>query len=116
MHKPSVSLLTFFVLALGLHAQTSAELSGRVTDPSGNIVPGAQIVLTREGTGAVQDRETNETGYFFFPDLLPGKYDVRVRKDGCKSIQREGVTIAASDHARLDFQLELGQVTATATA
>jgi hypothetical protein len=113
-NTPNLNLFLFlFSIGSYLRAQTSAEFSGRVTDPSGNIVPGAQISLTRQGTESAEQRSTNEAGYFFFPDLIPAKYDIRVAKDGFKTVLREGVTIVTADRARLDFQLELGSVAMT---
>ena len=114
MRNLSIGCILLLLVSAGLYGQTS-ELSGRVTDPTGNIVPAAEITLTRQGTQTVQERATNDTGYFFFPSLQPGKYDIRVAKSGFKSIQRDGITIATADRARLDFQLELGSVAETLT-
>jgi hypothetical protein len=69
--------------------------------------------VTRLGTESAEQRSTNEAGYFFFPDLIPAKYDIRVAKDGFKTVLREGVTIVTTDRARLDFQLELGSIAVT---
>lgn len=114
MKDLSITFMVLLLVAAGVYGQAS-ELSGRVTDPTGNVVPGAEITLTRQGTQTVQERATNETGYFFFPSVQPGTYEVRVAKGGFKTIQRSGVIIATADRARLDFQLELGSVSETLT-
>ncbi|MBK9170284.1 MAG: TonB-dependent receptor [Bryobacterales bacterium] len=90
-------------------------MSGRITDPTGQTVAGVAVRLVRDGTRTTLDTVTNEAGYYFFPNLQPGTYEVRVSQDGFKSIQRDGVTVATADRQRLDFRLELGAVTETVT-
>ena len=100
------------LLAGALNAQTS-ELTGRVTDPSGQPVPNARVTGTRQGTDAPQERSTNQAGYFFFQNVIPGVYKLKVEMAGFKTIDREGITIATADRARADFQLEIGALAET---
>jgi hypothetical protein len=48
-------------------AQTSAGVKGVVTDSSGALVPGAEVVVTNLGTGARRQTLTNETGVYEVP-------------------------------------------------
>src|SRR5215475_3393583 len=102
------------VSALSLLAQTS-ELSGHVVDPSAQVVPGAEVTVTRAGTSAAQRTTTNDSGYFFFPNLIPGQYAVRVVKTGFKTLDRDGITLLTVDRLHLDLQLEIGSATDTIT-
>src|SRR5437867_2364273 len=65
------------LFAIAGPAQQSGSLTGTVTDPSGQVVPGAVVKLTSEVNG--QERETiaNETGDFAFTALVPGAYTIR---------------------------------------
>jgi hypothetical protein len=106
-------ILTLLALApLALFAQ-STELTGRVTDPSGQLVPGASIRLTQQSTLLALETKSNDSGYYFFPRVQPGLYRISVASQGFKTVERTGITIASADRRRVDFQLELGSVTDT---
>jgi hypothetical protein len=100
------------LLAVSLFAQ-STELTGRVTDPQDQIVPGAKVRLLRGSTQTVIETMSNESGYYVFPNLPSGNYQMTVMRDGFKTAQREGITIATADKRRLDVRLELGAVNET---
>jgi hypothetical protein len=105
-------LLFAAIGSLSLLAQ-STELSGRVTDPTGQLVPGATIRLTQETTLLKLETKSNDAGYYFFPRVQPGQYRISVASQGFKTIERAGISIASADRRRVDFQLELGSVTDT---
>lgn len=65
-----VSLLA--VCALGAWAQSTASLSGTVTDPSGAVVPNAQVTVHSLGTGANRVVKTDSDGIYVVPSLQPG--------------------------------------------
>ena len=54
--------------SLGLMAQT-AQISGRVVDPTGAVAPGAVITLVHVETGVETASTTNSEGYFTAPSL-----------------------------------------------
>jgi hypothetical protein len=54
-------------------SQTSAGIKGVVTDSSGALAPGAEIVVTNLDTGARRQTLTNETGVYDIPLLQPGR-------------------------------------------
>ncbi|PYS10541.1 MAG: hypothetical protein DMG15_20585, partial [Acidobacteria bacterium] len=53
-------------------AQTFGEVTGRVTDPSGAVIPGASVALTNVNTNAVRNVVTTEAGAYTFPSIPPG--------------------------------------------
>src|SRR4051812_37752908 len=65
-------------------AQTSGEMSGLVTDPSGAAVSGASVTITNKATSATRNVTTNSEGLYSFPSLLPGVYELRVEQSGFK--------------------------------
>ena len=99
----------FILLAGGALAQ-NAEITGRVTDPGGAVVPGAAVVITNAATGNTFPVTTNAQGYYTVPGLIPGAYEVRVTAGGFKPVRRTGVALQVEQVARLDFALELGQL------
>ena len=102
-----VALLAFEITALG----QTAQVTGRISDASGAVVPGAQISVTNQANGFKRDTVTNDEGYYTIPLLQPGIYEVSVRKDGFKPVIQSGVTLQVEQVARLDFKLDPGAVT-----
>src|SRR5581483_9973434 len=73
------------LIAPALFAQTG-EITGRVTDSTGAIVPGAMVKVTSVATGADRDIQTNNEGYYNAPLLLPGEYKISVQREGFRPI------------------------------
>src|SRR5208282_2199051 len=65
----------------------TGSLSGRVSDPSGAIVPGATIMVRSLATGVQQTSVTNHAGLYRFPALMPGTYSVTASPQGFRDIQ-----------------------------
>ena len=85
-------------------------ITGRVADPSGAVVPNAQVAVTNEATGARWSAVSNDSGYYTVPLLEPGAYRIRVEGAGFKPVVRAGVRLQVEQVARIDFALELGAV------
>jgi hypothetical protein len=96
-------LIFLFVLALLAGAQTTPNLHGTVTDPSGASVPGTLVQL--RGPGGEQRARTDTAGQYAFPSLRPGKYFVRFIAKGFSVTQRQDLEI--NGPATLDVQLTI---------
>lgn len=64
---------------------------GTITDPSGALLPGAQVTITDVGTGTSRSTTTDASGYYTFPNLAPGTYSVKGQKEGFSSTQQGGI-------------------------
>jgi hypothetical protein len=101
-------VLSFFV-SVPVYAQvTGATLSGTITDPSGGVVPGAQISIRNTATGITKDATTDSAGFYTVPNLAAGTYEVKVRAHHGRAIEpyarRGGSTIPQhSDEGRRDI-------------
>ncbi|MBA3442984.1 MAG: TonB-dependent receptor, partial [Pyrinomonadaceae bacterium] len=93
----------------------TAQFTGRISDPNDAAVPGAQVTLTNEGNGFSRDTVSNEEGYYTFPGLQPGKYQIQVQKENFKPVRQSAITLEIGQVARLDYTLEAGQVTEEVT-
>src|SRR5271155_3233957 len=69
-------LLTGCVLLTAQNVVLTGSLSGRVTDPSGAVVPGASVVAQNLSTGVQQSANTNHAGLYRFPVIMPGAYSI----------------------------------------
>jgi len=107
-----VVLLGAFAVAEA-NAQTQAEITGEVTDTAGAVVPGVLVTVTNEGTNVARQAVTNSTGTYSFPSLLPGTYRLRAERSGFQSVVRSGIALQVQQVARIDFRLEVGQITET---
>jgi hypothetical protein len=107
------------LLALGafvLFAQTDrATLRGTVTDPSGAVVPSAQVVIQEVGTNAERKLTTDENGNFEAPALKPGHYLIKVEATGFRGFQAEDVLLDAGQTRRFDMSLQVGATTESVT-
>jgi hypothetical protein len=92
-------------------AQTeSATLSGRVTDPSGASVVGAEVVLTNMSTNEEQRARTNGDGIYVFSGVQPGLYRVGAGSTGFKTLIKENLVLHTQDEVAENFSLSLGSV------
>ena len=66
-------LLTLFVTAL-LAQEITGNISGTVTDPSGSVIPSANVTATNTGTGVARTTQTTSAGVFFLNNLPVGNY------------------------------------------
>src|SRR5437667_2897739 len=96
-----------------LYAQTFGEVTGRVTDPSGAVIPGASVALTNVNTNAVRNVVTTEAGTYTFPSIAPGFYRLRTELPGFKAAASEPFEVQVQQVVRLDMVLQLGQISET---
>ena len=94
---------------------TSGSILGDVSDPSGAVLPGATLRALNERTGASRETLTNETGSYRFSGLAPDRYTVSVELSGFRAVTRLGVILPVAGEVKVDFQLEVGQVTESVT-
>ena len=93
----SIMSVALLVMQSPVLAQTiTGSLSGTVTDPTGAVVVGAQVVLTSESSGTTNTAKTNGSGFFSFPALLPGTYDLAISSRSFSTYKETG--IALSEH------------------
>jgi outer membrane receptor protein involved in Fe transport len=95
--------------------ETTATISGRVTDQNGAAVSGAQVTVTDTERGFQRTFQTNEEGVYNAPQLPVGTYTVSVEGAGFKKAVQEEIKLSVNDRRPLDIVLEPGQVTETVT-
>ncbi|HZM49886.1 MAG TPA: TonB-dependent receptor [Vicinamibacteria bacterium] len=112
MRPLSTTLLTLGVAVLSLSASAQesinyASLAGRVTDPQGASIAGAQVTARHTGTNVKASVVTEQDGRFRFPFLKVGAYDVDVRAPGFKTFSR-ALTLNVGAAFQLPIGLEVG--------
>jgi len=97
------------VLPVHLAAQEArGTILGRITDPSGAVIAGADVRATNVATGVSAAARSNESGNFVLPYLIPGLYTVQSEMAGFKKFVREGIQIRVSDTVEVNIQLQVG--------
>jgi len=105
----TVSFLAVLLLIAPVLAQeTTGGLQGTVKDPSGAVVPKANVVLTGTTLVGIKSLETDSSGYYHFANLPPGKYTVTVKASGFSELKREQITIEVGHLPTLDLTLAVG--------
>jgi hypothetical protein len=89
--------------------------TGRVTDVTGGVVPGAEVTATNQETGVQSTAVTNEVGLYTMPNIPIGTYKLTYSLTGFKTHERSGITLAVAQALRLDVVLEPGEITETVT-
>src|SRR6267143_250621 len=109
-----IGLVLFVCLIMmpapALPAQTAGTgaLTGRLTDPSGAVVPGVTVTVTSVDTGQTRTTTTGEDGTYKINLLRPGNYRVRFEIAGFKSVEIPSAKVSVTETAVLDGTLQLG--------
>jgi hypothetical protein len=94
---------------------TDAAVEGYVRDASGGVVSGANITVKNTATNIISQTATDAAGYYRFPLLQVGNYDLTVLSPGFKEFRESGIQLAVGKNVRLDAKLEVGQVSEEVT-
>ncbi|MGC2816616.1 MAG: carboxypeptidase-like regulatory domain-containing protein, partial [Candidatus Acidiferrum sp.] len=99
--------------SLFAQAASTGTVAGTVTDPSGGAVVGAAITLTDTATNIARTETTNDTGRYFFANVVPGTYNLSISKTGFRvsKLANQVVTVGAT--LTLNITMELGSVAET---
>ena len=106
---PAAVALAVVLSASSLYAQ-STEITGQILDPTQSAVVGATAELTRVDTGDRRQTASNADGYYSFPLLQPGIYDLSVRKDGFESQTNKGIKVETGQVTNVDLSLTVGEI------
>jgi len=99
-----IVLSTFASLAVA--QSSSGTLRGRVTDPSGAVIPQAKVTAT-SSNGKSVDALTNHEGRFEFRGLIPGAYTVSTSAKGFAVDTEPDVKVAGGQSQELEIALQI---------
>jgi hypothetical protein len=108
----AVSALLLAVLAVfPNHAYSqlsgSATITGSVTDPSGAVVPAADVTIRNTDTGSERKTQTSGAGIYTAAFLQPGHYEVRAVMAGFAQVVRKDLTLQVGQTLTINFALTL---------
>lgn len=102
--------IPFLFCAVGLAQQDTGMITGQVVDSSGSAVPSATVALVNSATNVKTTVNTNSDGLFVATPMRIGVYSISVEARGFKKSVRDNVGLRVQDRLRVDFQLEVGQI------
>ena len=106
----SVVCLALFVIS-GNHADAqlagSATITGSVTDPSGAVVPGADVTIRNTDTKVEHKVHTTEAGLYTGAFIPPGNYEVEAVKTGFAGELRKGLTLQVGQTLTVNLSLAM---------
>src|ERR1700733_1781430 len=123
MKKLFTLIALLFVTALAGYGQATSvnggSIQGTITDPTGAVVPDANINITATDTGTVRIVTTDSAGFYSVGPLNPGNYTVTVTKGGFQKLSvttvvRTGTATSGSFKVTLGASTETVEVNAGA--
>ena len=87
---------------------STGSLSGIITDPSGAVIPKAEVTVTNIATGQSHTSKSGLDGAYRVSLLPPGKYKVTVSMAGFKTTEFPSVTVNVTETSVLNCRLEIG--------
>jgi hypothetical protein len=104
-----LALLVLFAPSI-LAQETTGGLQGTVKDPSGAVVPSAQVVVTGSSLVGSKQVVTDSSGYYRFSNLPPGSYTITVKAEGFDTLKRQGLALQVGHLPTVDLELKVGEV------
>lgn len=112
-----VAALAFCLFPIAARAQVgdTGQISGTVLDPSGDVVPGAEVTAANPAISFTRTVKASATGVYAFTDLQPGTYAVSAKAKGFSTAVYNNVTVVVSQTTNVTIKLAIGSTSQTVT-
>ncbi|MBZ5593114.1 MAG: TonB-dependent receptor [Acidobacteriia bacterium] len=113
---PAMMLAVVFCLLVQLAwGAVTGRISGTVKDPTGAVVPNAQLSVLEPSTGIKTDTKTDSAGFYSFPSLPVGHYEMEVKASGFRDFKQTGLILDVNTALTVDIPLQLGEASQEVT-
>src|SRR3989454_99720 len=106
-------LLVALLPASGLAQSSNATISGTVSDPTGAVVPAAEVTVSAETMGAVGKTVSGTDGSYTLPNLPQATYRLEVKAKGFETFAQTGILVHLNEAVRVPVTLRLGEARQT---
>lgn len=103
--KMLLSIVIFFFLLVSTTWAQQTGINGKITDPSGAVISGANVVAKQAG-GASFHSKTNSVGMYQIPSLIAANYTITVTAIGFATVQKT-FTLLVGQTLEMDVLLPL---------
>ena len=109
-----VGALSVLLTTTSALAQLStAQLSGRVTDDSGAVLPGVTVTATQVETGLTRSVTTDENGTYVLLNLPTGPYRLEAMLQGFRTYSQTGIVLQVAASPVINVSLAIGSLEET---
>ena len=106
----SIGVLSLLLTTGAAWAQLStAQLSGRVTDESGAVLPGVTVTVTQTDTGFTRSDVTDGNGSYVLSNLPPGPYRLEMSLAGFRTYVQTGIVLQVAASPVINAALSVGR-------
>ena len=123
---PSIVALLLCLTATAFGQETTGNIEGTITDPSGAAVPGVTVTVTSRGTtagarpdatqGFMRSVTTDDSGFFRVLQVPPGFYTVSTAAiSGFSGTTNPSIEVVLGKTTPVNFALQTGNVSETVT-
>ena len=110
----SLTFQALLVLTASIAAAQSQDargnIVGRLVDPSGAAIPGAEVRARNAATGVTVLSKTNDSGNYVLAYLMPGLYEITAEAAGFRKFVRGNVQVRVNENVELNIELSVGQI------
>ena len=99
----------------GALAEVGGSISGVVTDVTGAVIPGATLTLVSTAQHAVYKVVSDSQGFYSFPSLGVGEYELTIAAGGFTTERRLGLTLHAEAALNMNAMLAVSTAADTVT-
>jgi hypothetical protein len=90
-------------------------ITGNVSDSTGALVPGVDIIIKNEDTGVVTRTTSTSGGVYTVTLLPPGKYSITAELTGFQRLEIKGLELGSAQTVRQDLSLQIGSLVDSVT-
>jgi hypothetical protein len=101
--------------ALSQSTAALAQLNGTIEDPQGAVIAKASVSLREMDTNRAYAATSNESGFYVLPNVLPGRYELKVSYTGFAPFTQTGVVLSVGQTATINVTLKAAGVTGEVT-
>ncbi len=112
LQATAIFVFAIVVAALRANAQSS-QISGQVVDQQAAALSGAKLTISRVETGEQRQTISSSQGYYSFPLVPPGHYDLVAERDGFQTQRQTGIVVVTGNITTVNATLKVGDVTQT---
>ncbi|MGH9611994.1 MAG: carboxypeptidase-like regulatory domain-containing protein, partial [Bryobacteraceae bacterium] len=99
------------LLAGALYAQGPVgTLNGTITDPGGDVVPGAAVIATNNATQVESKTTSTSSGDYTLPYLPAGTYTIRASAPGFDTAAAQNVILRVAQTMTINIKLQVGSI------
>jgi Carboxypeptidase regulatory-like domain len=93
-----------------LAQQGTSEITGKITDEQGAVLPGVAILVTNEATGVFREVTSSGDGTYLASQLVPGRYKILAKLTGFRTTERTGLILQVGNAMTINLSLAVGGI------